>query len=116
MTQQFSAFRGWAGGGSPQARSCIYRRHLRPRWFTCSVKRVVGVKDCGEEAKGEGADTEGHVKAGVAEALEHLHTHKRAGLRGRKKHTHVRTQTENSRRLCSPAPSSVPEAAVEFST
>lgn len=94
----------------------------KSRWFTCSVKRVVGVKDCGEEAKGEGADTEGHVKAGVAEALEHLRAHKRAGLRGRKKkthtqtHAHVRTQTENSRRLCSPAPSSVPEAAVEFST
>lgn len=37
----------------------------------CSVKRVVGVEDCGEEAEGESTDAEGHVKAGVAEALEH---------------------------------------------
>lgn len=46
--------------------------------FTCSVKRVVGVKDCGEEAEGERADAEGHVKASVAEALEHLRTNREA--------------------------------------
>lgn len=40
--------------------------------FTCSVEGIVGVEDCGEEAKGERADTEGHVKAGVPESLEHL--------------------------------------------
>lgn len=40
--------------------------------FTCSVEGIVGVEDCGEEAKGESADAEGHVKAGVPETLEHL--------------------------------------------
>lgn len=37
---------------------------------TCSVKVVVGVEHCGEEAKGEGTNAKGHVKAGVAKALE----------------------------------------------
>ncbi len=40
--------------------------------FTCSVKGVVGVEDCGEEAEGECADAERHVKAGIPETLEHL--------------------------------------------
>lgn len=48
---------------------------LRPA-FTCSVKGVVGVEDCGEEAEGEGADAEGHVEAGVPETLEHLRRHR----------------------------------------
>lgn len=39
--------------------------------LVCSVKGVVGVEDCGEEAEGEGADAERHVKAGVPETLEH---------------------------------------------
>lgn len=42
------------------------------RVFTCSVKGVVGVEDCGEEAEGERADAERHVKAGVPKTLEHL--------------------------------------------
>lgn len=42
------------------------------------MKRVVGVKDCGEEAEGECANAEGHVKAGVAEALKHLRTNREA--------------------------------------
>ncbi len=42
--------------------------------FTCSVKGVVGVEDGGEEAEGESTDAERHVKAGVAETLEHLGT------------------------------------------
>lgn len=42
--------------------------------FTCSVKGVVGVEDCGEEAEGESTDAEGHVKASVPETLEHLCT------------------------------------------
>lgn len=45
--------------------------------FTCSVKGVVGVEDCREEAEGESADAEGHVKAGVPETLEHLCTDRR---------------------------------------
>ena len=44
--------------------------------FTCSVKRVVGVEDCGEEAEGESTDAERHVKASVPETLEHLCTEK----------------------------------------
>lgn len=40
--------------------------------FTCSVKRVVGVEDCGEEAEGERANAERHVKASVPKTLEHL--------------------------------------------
>lgn len=40
--------------------------------LTCSVEGIVGVEDCGEEAKGESADAEGHVKAGVPETLKHL--------------------------------------------
>ena len=40
--------------------------------FTCSVKGVVGVEDCGEEAEGESTDAERHVKAGVPETLKHL--------------------------------------------
>lgn len=42
--------------------------------FTCSVKGVVGVEDCCEEAERESANAEGHVKAGVPETLEHLCT------------------------------------------
>jgi len=44
--------------------------------FTCSVKRVVGVEDCGEEAKGESTDAKRHVKASVPETLEHLYMEK----------------------------------------
>lgn len=40
--------------------------------FTCSVKGVVGVEDCGEEAEGESTDAERHVKAGVPKTLKHL--------------------------------------------
>lgn len=41
---------------------------------TCSVKGVIGVEDCGEEAERESADAKRHVKAGVTETLEHLCT------------------------------------------
>lgn len=40
--------------------------------FTCSVKRVVGVEDCGEEAKGESTDAKRHVKTSIPKTLEHL--------------------------------------------
>lgn len=39
--------------------------------LVCSVKGVVGIEDCGEEAKGERANTKGHVKASVPKALKH---------------------------------------------
>lgn len=39
---------------------------------TCSVKRIVGVEDCGEEAEGKSADAKRHVKASVPKTLEHL--------------------------------------------
>lgn len=39
--------------------------------LVCSVKGVVGVEDCGEEAEGESTDAERHVKAGVPETLKH---------------------------------------------
>lgn len=41
--------------------------------LTWSVKRIVGVEDCGEEAEGEGADAERHVKARVPKTLESLY-------------------------------------------
>lgn len=39
--------------------------------LVCSVKRIVGVEDCGEKAEGESTDAERHVKASVPEALKH---------------------------------------------
>lgn len=36
----------------------------------CSVKGVVGVEHCGEEAEGESTDAKRHVKAGVTETLK----------------------------------------------
>lgn len=49
--------------------------------LTCSVKGVVGVEDCGEEAEGESANAEGHVKARVPETLEHLRTKQKNRLK-----------------------------------
>lgn len=42
-----------------------------PCILVCSLKGVVGVEDCGEEAEGERADAERHVKARVPETLKH---------------------------------------------
>lgn len=93
--------------------------------FTCSVEGIVGVEDCGEEAKGESTDAEGHVKAGVPETLEHLRVTKQTKrLKKRDEDTqggHSETMSEKrqmirSPRLDSRALSSVPEAEVEFST
>lgn len=39
--------------------------------LVCSVKGIISVEDCGEEAEGECADAKRHVKAGVPETLEH---------------------------------------------
>lgn len=39
--------------------------------LVCSVKGVVGVEDCGEEAEGESTDAKRHVEASVPETLEH---------------------------------------------
>lgn len=62
------------------------------RLFTCSVKGVVGIKDCGEEAEGESTDAEGHVKASVSEALEHLSSERK---HVKFKNTHKKTWTNN---------------------
>lgn len=40
--------------------------------LTWSVKGIVGIEDCGEEAEGERTDAEGHVKARVSKTLEPL--------------------------------------------
>ena len=45
--------------------------------FTCSVKGVVCVEDCGEKAKGESTDAKRHVKASVPKTLEYLHRKKK---------------------------------------
>ncbi len=56
--------------------------------FTCSVKGVVGVEDCGEEAEGESTDAERHVKASVPETLEHLCTDRKTGIKFQNKDKH----------------------------
>jgi len=43
------------------------------------VKGVVGVEDCGEKAEGESTDAKRHVKASVAETLEHLSRERERG-------------------------------------
>lgn len=44
---------------------------------TCSVKGVIGVEDCGEEAERESTDPKGHVEAIVPEPLEGLQEEER---------------------------------------
>lgn len=53
---------------------------------TCSVKRVVGVEDCREEAQGESADAKRHVKAGVPKTLEHLSSERKQPNQSALKH------------------------------
>lgn len=92
--------------------------------FTCSVEGIVGVEDCGEEAKGESADAKGHVKPGVPETLEHLRITKQTkrfkrdedAQGGHSGRMSEKKQMIGSPRLDSRAPSSVPEAGGEFST
>lgn len=42
--------------------------------LVCSVKGVIGVKDCGEETEWESTNAKRHVKASITETLEHLYT------------------------------------------
>lgn len=41
------------------------------RVLVCSVKGVIGVEDCCEEAEGERSDAKRHVEACVAQTLKH---------------------------------------------
>lgn len=96
--------------------------------LTWSVKGVVGVEDCCEEAEGERSDAKRHVKTRVTETLEHLCTGRKP--ESDKQQWDYRTHEwweavrlaysanikTDLRLLDSLALSSVPVAAVAFST
>lgn len=86
---------------------------------TCSVKGVVGVENCREEAEGERADPEGHVEPGVTETLEHLRgaEHRRGcDSKTTNRLNDASDEMPDSRCLDSLAPFSDPEVAGVFST